>query len=246
MNLTRWLAAAVLVVGVAAAAGLWYVFFRPSGPAPVSLASEAPTSSGSGGAAVATLGPIASAAAGATSTSTDGTWSVDDSAGSFVGYRVQEQLAGIGGNTAVGRTNAVTGSLTISGTSVTDVQISADLTQLKSDDDRRDGQLHQRGLETDSFPTATFKLTQPIDLGSVPANGQTITVTATGQLTLHGVTKTVQVPLQARLDGSTIEVVGSIEITFADYSITPPTSFIALSVEDHGTMELQLFFTKSS
>ena len=66
---------------------------------------------------------------------------------------------------------------------------------------------------------------------------------ATGDLTLHGVTKSVQVPLQARLSGSTIEVVGSVGIVFADYGITPPTSFIALSVDDHGTMELHLFLT---
>ena len=243
MNLTRWLAAAVLVVGVAAAGGLWYVFFRPAGPAPVALSSEAPTSSG--GLAAPSLGPAATGSAGSTATTVEGSWAIDPSAGSFVGYRVQEQLAGIGGNTAVGRTSAVTGTLTIAGTSVTDVEITADLTQLKSDDDRRDSQLQQRGLETDSFPTATFKLTQPIDLGSIPADGQTISVTATGQLTLHGVTKTVQVPLQARLSGSTIEVVGSIEITFADYSITPPTSFIALSVADHGTMELDLHFSKA-
>lgn len=243
MNLTRMLAAAVLVAGVAAAAGLWYVFFRPSGPAPVALSSASPSG---GGAAIATLSPGGSGGpAGTLSGGIDGTWSIDPSQGSFVGYRVQEQLAGIGGNTAVGQTTGVTGSLAISGTKVTDVSIMADLAQLKSDDDRRDGQLRQRGLETDAFPMATFKLTQPIDLGSVPADGQTISVTATGQLTLHGVTKTVEIPLQARLNGTAIEVVGSLEITFADYSITPPTSFIALSVANHGTMELHLFFAKS-
>jgi polyisoprenoid-binding protein YceI len=241
MNVTRWLAAAVLVAGVAAAAGLWYVFFRPSGPAPVALSSDSPSAG-----AIATLGPSGSdAPAGTLSGGIDGTWSLDPSQPSFVGYRVQEQLAGIGGNTAVGQTTAVTGSLSLGGTTVSEVSISADLTQLKSNDDRRDGQLRQRGLETDTFPTATFKLTQPMDLGSVPANGQTISVTATGQLTLHGVTKTVAIPLQARLDGGTIEVVGSLEITFGAYAITPPTSFIALSVADHGTLELHLYFTKS-
>ena len=30
-----------------------------------------------------------------------------------------------------------------------------------------------------------------------------------------------------------------------DCGITPPTSFIALSVADHGTMELQLMFTRA-
>jgi hypothetical protein len=37
-------------------------------------------------------------------------------------------------------------------------------------------------------------------------------------------------------------VTGSLEINFADYNITPPTSFLVLSVADQGTMELQLFF----
>lgn len=244
MNRTRLLAVAVLAAGVAAVGGLWYVFLRPSGPAPVALSSASP-GAGSGG-SLATLAPAGSASPGGTlSGGIDGSWSVDTSQGSFVGYRVQEELAGIGGNTAVGQTTSVTGTLEISGTSVTDVEVTADLTALKSDDDRRDGQLRQRGLETDTFPTATFKLSQPIDLGSVPVDGQTITVAATGSLTLHGVTKTVQVPLQARLNFNTIEVVGSIDIVFADYSISPPTSFIALSVADHGTMELHLFFTKA-
>ena len=51
------------------------------------------------------------------------------------------------------------------------------------------------------------------------------------------------VALKARLVGSVIEVTGSLPITFSDYGITPPTSFIALSVSDTGTMELQLLLT---
>ena len=131
----------------------------------------------------------------------DGTWNVDtsigtftgvdDTSGNFVGYRVQEQLAGIGANTAVGRTPKVSGSLTIAGTKVTAVEITADLTALKSDDNNRDGRLRDQGIEFGQFPNATFKLTLPIDLGTVPADGKEIAVTASGQLTLHGVTKDV-------------------------------------------------------
>jgi hypothetical protein len=39
-----------------------------------------------------------------------------------------------------------------------------------------------------------------------------------------------------------VTVVGSIEIQFADYSVEQPTSFAVLSIEHHGTMELQLHF----
>ena len=122
--------------------------------------------------------------------------------------------------------------------------IEADLTALASDDQRRDGQLRQRGIQTNQFPTATFKLTSPIDLGSVPADGQEISVTAKGQLTLHGVTKDVEIPLKAKLSGDVIAVTGSLPIVFADYGVEAPTSFVVVSIEDHGEMELQLFFTK--
>ena len=108
----------------------------------------------------------------------------------------------------------------------------------------RDGQLRQQALQTDQFPTATFVLGSPIQLPSAPVDGQTISVTATGNLTLHGVTKQVSIPLQAKLSGNTVTVVGSLPIAFADYSISPPQSMAVLSVDDHGTMELQLHFTK--
>jgi polyisoprenoid-binding protein YceI len=230
-------AAGILIVLVAAGGfGLWYLFLRPSGPAAVS--TEALTLP-----SAASSSPLASGGL-------DGTWNVDttigsfsDSTDSFVGYRVQEQLAKIGANTAVGRTPSVSGTLTISGTQLTAATITGDLTALVSDDQRRDGQLVDHGIETASYPTAIFKLTSSIDLGTNPTDGHGVDVSATGQLTLHGQTRTVQIALKTRLSGSVIEVVGSLPIAFSDYGIQPPTSFAVLSVADQGTMELQLFFT---
>jgi polyisoprenoid-binding protein YceI len=227
----------VLVVLVATGGyGLWYLFLRPSGPAAVSSKSL--------------VLPSAAASSPLPSGGLAGTWNVDtsigslaDSTDSFVGYRVQEQLASIGANTAVGRTPNVSGTLTISGTQLTAATISADLTALQSDDQRRDGQLVDHGIETATFPNATFTLTTPVDLGTDPTSGAEIDVTATGQLTLHGQTKTVQIALKTRLSGSIIEVVGSLPIAFSDYGVQAPTSFAVLTVADQGTMELQLFFT---
>ena len=259
----------LLLVGIAvvavAAFGLWYLFFRPAGPAPVSLGappsqsaaaiadptattdpSSAPSSSASSSQAPSSSGRAASGGG------ISGSWNVDpsigsfgDFSGSFVGYRVQEQLASVGANTAVGRTPNVTGSVTVDGTTVTAAAFTADLTNLQSDDPRRDGQLRHQALETSQFPTATFKLTQPFDLGKVPAEGETVSATATGDLTLHGVAKPVQVPLQARLANEMVTIVGSLAITFSDYGINPPQSFLVLSVEDTGTLELQLQLTRA-
>jgi len=236
----------VVIVGVLLAAllllggyGLWYLFLRPAGPAAVGATALPEASTGT----VASAAPLTGGV--------DGTWKVDpsvtgsDGSSSFVGYRVQEELAGFGANTAVGRTSGVSGSLTIAGTQVTDASFEADLTGLTSDDRNRDRQLGNQGIETNQFPTATFKLTSPIALGSIPADGQEISATAAGQLTLHGVTKDVQIPLKAKLSGNVIVVSGSLPIAFADYNIQKPESFKVLSIEDTGTMELQLFFTKS-
>jgi len=235
-NITIVVVAVLLVLVAAGGYGLWYLFLRPSGPAAVSSESL--------------VLPSAAASSPLPSGGLAGTWNVDtsigslaDSTDSFVGYRVQEQLASIGANTAVGRTPNVSGTLTISGTQLTAATISADLTALQSDDQRRDGQLVDHGIETATFPNATFTLTTPVDLGTDPTSGAEIDVTATGQLTLHGQTKTVQIALKTRLSGSIIEVVGSLPIAFSDYGVQAPTSFAVLTVADQGTMELQLFFS---
>jgi polyisoprenoid-binding protein YceI len=180
-----------------------------------------------------------------------GTWTVDpsvgsfdDFTGSFVGYRVQETLASIGATEAVGRTPGVTGSMTVDGSTITAADFAADLTGLRSDNDRRDGQLRRQALETDRFPTASFKLTAPVSLGAPPAEGATVEVTAAGDLTLHGVTKAVEIPLQARLQDGVVTVAGSLPITFADYAIAKPESMMVLSVADSGTLEVQLQLRK--
>jgi polyisoprenoid-binding protein YceI len=136
----------------------------------------------------------------------------------------------------------VTGTLTIDGLRITSVEVTADLTQLRSDESRRDDRIRSSGLETDAFPEASFVLTEPIAFDAEPADGETVETTATGDLTLHGVTRSVQIPIQARRTGDTIEVVGSLEIDFADHDIVAPNFGGFVTVEDHGTIELQLTF----
>jgi polyisoprenoid-binding protein YceI len=74
------------------------------------------------------------------------------------GHRIQEELGGVGANTAVGRTRNVTGTLVIDDASITSLSVEVGTTALRSDDDRRDGRLRMRGLQTDTYPTATFEL----------------------------------------------------------------------------------------
>jgi hypothetical protein len=133
----------------------------------------------------------------------------------------------------------------LDGTTITAASFSADLTTLQSDNPMRDCQLSRQALETATYPQATFVLTEAIDLGSVPADGSTFDVTANGDLTVHVQTRSVQVPLQAKVSGGVVTVVGSLDIAFADFGIASPQSMMVLSVADHGVMEIQLHFART-
>jgi polyisoprenoid-binding protein YceI len=176
-----------------------------------------------------------------------GTWTADS--GSQAGYRVREKLASLSApSDAVGRTTAVTGTLTLTqvagGYSVTAADVTVDVSKLISDQARRDQRIHSQGLESDRYPTATFKLTSPIALAADAGSGQTIHVSATGDLTIHGVTKSVTIPIDARLTASKIELVGSITFPFSQFGMTPPSIGGFVSVENNATMEFQLLMTR--
>jgi polyisoprenoid-binding protein YceI len=99
-------------------------------------------------------------------------------------------------------------------------------------------------MSVDEFPTSTFTLTSPIDFGAVPAEGQEITATATGDLTLRGVTKSVTFELTAKLQNGKIGVLGNIPVLFSDYGIPNP-SFATISTDDNGTLEFILVFEQA-
>ena len=156
------------------------------------------------------------------------------------GYRVEEVLFGVN-TTAAGRSNQITGSMTIEGTSVTEASFTVDVGSITSDESRRDNQFRDRIMEVDQFPEATFTLGAPIDFGSVPAAGEQITATATGDLTLHGVTRTVTFDVTAEAGADRIGVLGTIPVLFADYRIENP-SVSGITTEDNGVLEFVLVF----
>lgn len=173
-----------------------------------------------------------------------GEFSFEDSTGSYVGFRVGEELTTVGVTEAVGRTPAVAGIVTIDGETVTAVNIEADMSAITTDISRRDSAT-RRALDTDSFPSATFVLTEPIELGADPAAGEPISATATGDLTVHGVTNSVELAIDAQLVDNVIAIVGTTDVVFADYGVTPPSAPVVVSLEDFGVIEFQLFLVKS-
>ena len=243
----KWIIALPLAALLLLLGGTWtYInVLRDDAPARLVLEGHVTDNLPATTAGAAAAGSATTATTAATTSapaSLDGTWNV--ARGSQAGYRVDEVLFGQN-VTAVGRTSNVDGALTISGTTVETAAISIDLASVESDESRRDNQYRGRIMNVSQYPTSTFKLTKAIDLGQVPADGATVTVPATGELTLRGTTRTVTVDLTAKRAGGTISVNGTIPVVFADYGIPSP-SFGPASVEDHGEIEFLLTLTRSA
>jgi polyisoprenoid-binding protein YceI len=220
--LRRVVAVIAVVVLVALGFGAWYVFAddAPSKPSLAAIDDETGTGSRS---------------------SPEGAWELAPGDDAYVGYRVAEQFGGeLVKKDAVGRTGALEGSLTISDGELTAATVTADLRELDSGRAARDSYLRSNALETDRIPEATFTLTEPVALGATEP-GAEVTVTARGDLTLHGVTRAIEIPLEARWRDDRIDIVGTAPIVFADYGITRPETPV-VSTDDTGSLELQLVF----
>ena len=215
--------------------------------APLTLPSSAPSAEVADPSASAAASTSAGTAAGSED-GVAGTWSVAD--GSQAGYRVREQLASLPAESdAVGRTSDVTGSITLESdgatTMLTAGSITVDTTTIASDEDRRDNRLRSEGLQTDTYPTATFTITQPVEIPASAVDGTAADITLVGDLELPGVTRSVSIPAQARLADGTIQVAGSITFARADFEIVAPNvgGFI-ISIADEGALEFQVNFAK--
>jgi polyisoprenoid-binding protein YceI len=228
-------ALAVLVVG-----GTWLYIHVIEGPAPapLSLKSADSTPAARTPAARSSAGASAGTASAGTVT---GAWRV--ASGSIVGYRVNEVLAGQN-NVAVGRTSSIGGGMTISGTTVTAASFTVQMATIQSDQSQRDAQFDGRIMDTAAYPTGTLTLTSRIGLGSLPANGVIRTYHATGNLMLHGHTRSVTFSLQAERTSAGIEVSGSIPIVFADWDIPNPSFTGFVTTQNYALLEFLVKFSK--
>ena len=236
--IVRKILALVVVVALGAVVGPWVYINLIKDEAPEALTLEPSTTTISSESST-TIAEESTTTIAPTS-NVDGDWSVV--AESIVGYRVKETIVGQK-TEGVGRTSAVTGSLTISDQKVSNAEFTVDMTTLKSDSTRRDRQVNTRILDTVNFPTATFVLKESIALTPEALAGSDFSVDTTGTLTLRGVTKDVDLTLIARLVDDVIEVNGSIQIVFTDWSIPDP-SISGIIVVDRGLLEFLVRFAR--
>lgn len=222
----------VVVVILAAIIGpIVYARTQSAAPPPLSVSSPSvsPTSSATSG---TDTSPSPSASNTADSTaSDDGTWKVAD--GSEAGYRVDEVLNGQD-VTVVGRTEKVSGTVEISANQLTAAEIEVDVASVATDTDRRDAYFRSTAMRTDDHPTATFTLTQPVELPEIGADA--VKVKTTGNLELAGESRPVTATIEVVRAGDSVRTSGSVDVTFADWGIEAPNlGFV--KVEDKGQIE---------
>ena len=202
----------------------------PSPSAPV--ATDAPTATPAA-TAVATTAPQANAI----------TWTVD--ASSTATIRVREQLVRLPApNDALITITGAQGGFTLNpdGTFAASSKVSVDMTTITTDDRQRTDTIKRDPLEVTRFraselvPKTTTGLTLPL-----PSSGE-FAFKLTGDLTLHGVTKSVSFDVRAtRVEGKlTATATANPSWKFGDFGMRPPSSFSVLSIVDEIRMEFAL------
>ena len=205
----RWILVGVVFLVVIVVAAIGLLITLPSSPSPLKLP---------GGTAPRPIGDL------------DGTWGV--SRGSVAGFRVKESLL-IFSNEVVGRTNAVSGSVTVTDNQVTQATFHVDLTAIKVGG-KTEGTF-AKSLDTEDHPNARVSLSEAFSLTDAFTSGSGIARSVGGDLTMRGKTLPVTISVSARRDGSLLQAVGSIPIDFSRWGIDSPQG-----LADRGSAEFLL------
>ena len=165
-----------------------------------------------------------------------------DASASQARYHAHEQLVGHDlPSEAVGTSGAVNGSIVIApdGSIVSDQsRVVVDLSQLKSDESRRDNFIKGNTLQTSRFPMATFVPRDAADLPTpLPTSGQA-EFSLSGDLTVHGVTRPVTWQVTAQFSDGQVTGNATTQVNISDFGMTPPKAGPVLSIQDSLTLEV--------
>jgi polyisoprenoid-binding protein YceI len=218
-------ALALLVVLLAACGGA-------ASPAPATIPADTPAAT-----------PFATLAATTAPQANAITWTVDASSKTTV--RVREQLVRLPApNDAIITITGAQGSFTLNpdGTFAAGSKISVDMTTIATDDRQRTDTIRRDPLEVTRFRTSELAPTKVSGLALPLARSGDFTFQLTGDLTLHGVTKSVTFDVQAtRANGRLIATAtANPSWKFGDFGMRPPSSFSVLSIVDEIRMEFAL------
>ncbi|MDO4908561.1 MAG: YceI family protein [Corynebacterium sp.] len=183
----------------------------------------------------------------AASTDVNGDWNVIDGSGpnrTSVGYTFHELLPGQSIDTS-GSTNNVTGDVKVENNQLTSGKIVVDMTTLKTDQEKRDINVRSKILHTDDYPTATFEVTSPVDLSSLPGDGTSGHVTIQGNLTIMATTKPVTADFKVLRTGTRVILGTTIPFDRTEFGVDTP-EFVAAKIDTQGELNVLITMEKQS
>lgn len=161
-------------------------------------------------------------------------------------YRVREQLVGVDlPNDAIGVSHDITGFLVVDSKGIVvgdSSRIIVNLTNIKSDKDRRDGFIKRRTMETDKYPTVELAPKSFVGLAAQPGAAPRA-FTLIGDLTVHGVTHPTTWEVLARSEGADVVGTATTAFTFKDFALDQPRVPVVLSVADTIKLEYDFRFS---
>ena len=178
-------------------------------------------------------------------TDMNGSWSVVPGAipnYSSAGFTFDEILPGEEKTTS-GSTVSVTGDIEIANNTLDSGLITVDMTNISTDQEKRDINVRMKLFHTDEFPTATFAVTDSVDLSGIPDDGTVGQVVVPGELTVHGQTNEVAPTFDVLRDGEQVILSSDIEINRLDYNVETP-EFVAAKVAEMGEINVRLTLEK--
>jgi polyisoprenoid-binding protein YceI len=104
----------------------------------------------------------------------------------------------------------------------------------------RDEKIHEIGLESSRYPTATFVQSAPLMVSASALDGKVARVPVTGTFNIHGTSKLETLPVEMTLAGSTFEAAGSLTFPWSEFGMTAPSIDGFVNVTEHATMEFDL------
>ena len=160
-----------------------------------------------------------------------------DPSQSKVSYQVDEVFLNQGNrlNTAVGVTQGISGTVQIDRSSPKNSQLSpftVDISQFKSDSERRDQTIRERFLESATYPTVTFVPKTIEGLPDTIQDGTDYPLKISGDLTIHQAAKPVTFDVTARLQGDTLSGQATTQILMSDFGFGPINLFGILKTND--------------
>lgn len=161
---------------------------------------------------------------------------------STVTYRVAETFFREGNrlNTAVGVTKSVRGEIRINRADPrqsTIGPISVDISQFRSDSERRDQAIQDRWLESARFPTAQFTPTAIRGLPAAYADGQKLRLQITGNLKVRDVVRPVTFDATVKVSGATLTGTATGAVKMTDFGFDPPSILGILRAENDVRIE---------